>query len=90
MIGCGWEDYNVQNFRMLHMEAPFHHDSGANAKSCEMPIIAGATAAVPPPRIQNEAPTQAGHGQAGREISADFQGQNAAVKCRPWADRRGE
>ena len=81
----------MQNFRMLHMEVPFHHDGGANAKSCEMPIIAGATAAAaPPPRIQNEAPTQAGHGQAGREISADFQGQNAAVKCRPWADRRGE
>ena len=80
MIGCGWEDYNVQNFRMLHMKAPFHHDSGANAKSCEMPIIAGATAAAaPPPRIQNEAPTQARVGEAGRKISADFQGQ----KCRP-------
>ena len=38
------------------MEATFRHDAGA--KSCEMPIIAGAAAA-PPPRIQNEAPTQA-------------------------------
>ena len=65
------------------MEATFRHDVGA--KSCEMPIIAGAAAA-PPPRIQNEAPTQARAGLAGREISADFQGQNAAVKCRPWAD----
>ena len=70
----------MQNFRMLHMEVPFHHDGGANAKSCEMPIIAGATAAAPPPRIQNEHLPRPGSARQAAKFPQISRGKNAARK----------